>query len=303
MIETPTFVSTHWLASHLYDEALVVLEVAVHYDPSSEQLPYADEQAYQKNGHIPGAIFVDLNRWNASEAPVPFTMDKDTTSFLERLAQLGIDEEKRVVVYDRGALANAPTVHADMWASRFAWQCQVAGFDHISILNGGLFKWVNEGRPLATGMEIPETLGHLQPRSPHLEYYADAKTVTEALTDPAVTIIDALSPEQYTGAVCPFGAERAGHIPTAKNLFFPTLTDPTTGALLPDDQLREKLERLALSDLTQPLLIYCGFGIAATYLFQVFKHLGYQQIKVYDGSLLEWARFTNYPLEIGERDE
>lgn len=294
MTTVPMFVSTEWLAANLDDPQVMVLEVAVRYSGSGE--PTVDERPYREVGHIPGARFVNLARVNAPNAPIPFTLPKDLTVFYRELESLGIHAGARVVVYDRGALWDSPQAHADMWAARFAWQCHVAGLENISVLDGGWFKWQLENRPTTREMPTvtPSALGHLMP---HWEAYADQESVIKSLAGSQSELVDALSPEQYAGVSCPFGEARAGHIPGAKNLFFLTLTDAETGARLPAEQLTERLQQIGLTDPAKPVTIYCGFGIAASYLYCVLKALSYQQVSVYDGSLMEWAQFTTQPLE------
>ncbi|MDO4679962.1 MAG: rhodanese-like domain-containing protein [Aerococcus sp.] len=298
----PIFVSTKWLAEHLEDENLMIVEASVLFNRSSAPTLQSAKAAYQQ-AHIPGAHFIDLMDVNKMDGAILFTVDRKHRRMKAALEAAGATDDTQIVVYDRGAMGDAPTLHADMWAARFRWQCQLEGITNVHILDGGLSKWQLEKRPVTDEVSTV-TPGQLTEQSEQVERYATVEDVRVASQRDTAGVIDALSPDQYLGQVCPFEEERAGHIPNAKNCFFGSLTDPNTGALLPVDILKKKMEALGFTDSSQPLITYCGFGIAAAYLAQILEVIGYHHVAVYDGSLQEWALETNEPLakeDVNER--
>lgn len=296
--ETMTpFVSTQWLADHLDDPDLLVIDASVLFnDPDGEFLASGLED-YQKE-HIPGAVFADQFQLAKEDAPIPFTaIDHDV--FVAYMESLGMTNESRVVVYDGGPEV-AAEFKADSWASRLAWQLQYEGKDQVAVLEGGLAKWKADGYKV-TDEETSISPGQLD-LTRQEALYTDLEGMKALVDqeDPQTVLIDALSPDQFSGAFASFGDDRNGHIPGAFNVPYMKLEDPETGELLAADQLKEIFAESDALNPDKEVVVYCGFGVAASYVRNVLNQLGQDQVKVYDGSLMEWATQSDYPLEATE---
>lgn len=289
------FVTTEWLAKNLDKPGLRIVDATIFMDfeaEKPEQMLTSGYDHYQQ-GHIPGAIFADMFALNKPDAAIPFTLG-DRDAFIQKVTQLGLGDDQAIIVYDNG-----PDVHSGQptsyWASRLVWQLTMAGFKNAAVLDGGYSKWLQENRPVTTASKTypPATFsGTSRP-----ELYASYADVQAAITDDDVIIIDSLPPQQYRGVVNPFGDDRAGHIPTAENVFYGDLSDAVSKALSDADTLKAKFAATGALDPGKKVITYCGFGIAATWLWLVLKSLGQENVAVYDNSLSEWTADAQNPLE------
>jgi thiosulfate/3-mercaptopyruvate sulfurtransferase len=284
-------VETEWLAEHLDDPDLRVLESTVFLIRDSEAgttriVSGRDEWAA---GHISGSAFADIIE-ELSETEKPrFRFEAPSPEKLAAaFGKLGIGDESRVVIYDRAGNA---------WAARVWWMLRSAGFDNAGVLDGGWAKWTAEGRPVST--EPPSYLpATLTPR-PRPELFAQKEDVLAAIEDGATCIVNALSPENHAGTEPPYYG-RLGHIPTAVNVpsAGPTgLVDPATMTYLPIAEIRRRFEASgALAG--ERVISYCGGGIAASGTAFALHLIGVDDVAVYDGSLTEWAADPSLPLVI-----
>lgn len=290
------FISTDQLEKHLNDESLRIVDATVLYDPSKDK----NDSEYLNSGkpgylkqHIPGAIFADLFDLNESNAKVPFTFS-DSQDFAEKIQELGIGSaDTTTIIYDRGALIGAD-LPSYFWATRLAWQLQMIGVTNIKILDGGFQKWVNEGRPLASGSESYPASDFQVNFNEQLK--ADDQDLQAAIDDDQILIIDCLSPQQYAGEDSPYGEDKAGHIASSKNIFFAGLGDFESGTLLDPESIKQQFEEIGALNPDKEIITYCGFGIAATWVQYLLQALGQNQVRVYDGSLIDWHS-KNLPVE------
>lgn len=287
---TPSlFITTQWLADHLdqVGQSIVLIEASLLFDGSATSFNDQVKTAYPLylKSHIPGAYY--LNQLDTNQHDFLHFQAKSNQAFLFHLSQFGWSPDKLLIIYDRG-----PEIHmtsaASIWAARLAWQCYLAGCTHLAILEGGWLKWQRENRPTS------QTLPPLYPpktyslkAQPHLK--AEQAQVVQASKIADSLLIDALSPAQYNGQLCPFGPDKAGHIPKAFNLFFDNFTDNHSLTLLSEAQVLDQLKHI-IPQKNHPLISYCGFGVAATWIWAVLTHYGYTDVKVYDGSLEEWVQ-------------
>jgi thiosulfate/3-mercaptopyruvate sulfurtransferase len=279
-------VSTGWLAEHLGDAELRIFDVTVHLRPATPG-PYAIESglADYKAAHVPGAAFLDLARdLSDDDATLPFTMPP-----IERLAralgEAGVGPGSRVVAY---------STTTPMWATRLWWMLHASGFDNAAVLDGGFEKWKAEGRPIESGachypaaeLELTERAGA----------WADKAAVLAGVGDGAVCTINALSPSVHSGeSGTNYG--RKGHIAGSRNVPYAALLD-AAGVYRSDDELRALFD--AVGALTRPRVIcYCGGGISATMDALALTRLGHPDVAVYDGSMSEWSRDPDLPMEGG----
>ena len=279
-------VSTAWLEANLADPDLRLFDVTVHLRPATPG-PYRIEggRSDYEAAHIPGAAFLDLaGDLSDRDAPLPFTMPS-----LDRLAQAlaaaGVGRGSRVVAY----AATTP-----MWATRLWWMLRASGFDEVAVLDGGLAKWVAEGRPVEAGARTyPPAQLSLVARP---GAWADRHDVLASIDDGSVCTINALSPSIHRGeSATNYG--RKGHIKGSRNVPYAALLKPD-GAYRDDADLRASFD--AVGAFEHPRVIcYCGGGISATMDALALTRLGHPSVAVYDGSMSEWSRDPDLPMELG----
>lgn len=236
-------------------------------------------------GHIPGAVFVDvLGELADKRSKLPMMMPP-IDEFAETMSAYGVGEGTQVVLYDRGN-------HA--WAARVWWMLRVAGFNDAAVLNGGFQKWVAGKRPVSTEPgEYPNA--HFRPR-PRPELLATKEQVLKSIGDKGVSIINALSPEEFRGEKTRF--PRSGRIKGSTNVYCQALIDPKTQAFLAEAELRKKFETTGALTGKQAIT-YCGAGIAASADALALMLLGVENVAVYDGSMAEWTADPSLPMETG----
>ena len=288
----PKFVDTEWLAENIEKENIKVIDATIIFaNPEGEFIESGYDLYLER--HIPGAIFADLIAANVQDAPIPFTYpgEEQMKTFI---ASLGIQDSDYVVLYDSGPQYDVD-FKADSWASRLAWQLEAAGLKQVSVLQGGINKWLEEERPVETGDNQPESAPERSLQEV-ADKFVDQSQVIEALEDDRYLIIDVLDEAQFSGEVAPFGEDRAGHIPGAKNIFYGSLTDES-GDLLDESMLKERFDEIGALDEDKHVIVYCGFGVAASYVARAIESLGQDNVSVYDGSLQEWTENHDLPLE------
>jgi len=280
-------VSTDWLAAHLHDADVVVLDCTTHLIPNPKiTYDVVPGRKEFEEGHVQGAQFVDLLN-DLSDTGHKFRfMRQSPANFAAAIGRYGVGEHTKVILYSTTSV---------QWASRVWWLLREFGHDNAAVLDGGFAKWAREGRPTATGPS--------QPRPPHVfpvravrNLMADASDVLGAIGDTAVCTLNALRPEQHAGS----GGNtygRPGRIAGSVNVPAGALLDPDTGCFLPADRLREKFA--AVGALDRKVITYCGGGIAASADALALVMLGHTDVKLYDASMSEWAKDESLPMEVG----
>ena len=281
-------VETDWLAQHLEDPGIRVLECTVYLQPADVPGGYRVESGRAKwsEGHIPGAGFVDLQEELSDRTSKLRLMMPPAAQFAEALGRAGVGDGVRVILYDR---------NVTMWATRVWWMLRAFGFDDAAVLNGGFKKWTLEGRPVATdaGTRPARTF---TPR-PRPALMTDKAGVLGALGESGACVLNALSEEQHRGTGgATYG--RPGRIAGSVNVAARELVDPKTHAYLPADVLRAKFQAAGALD-ARRVVTYCGGGIAASSDAFILTLLGRDDVAVYDASLSEWANDPAMPMERG----
>ena len=277
-----TLVSTEWLAAHLKDPDLRILD-ASWYMPAEAR----DAKAEFAKAHIPNARFFDIDDISDHRSDLPH-MAPPVEKFMSRLRAMGVGDGHQVVVYDGSGLFSA----ARVW-----WLFKLMGQDNIAVLDGGLPKWLSEGRPVND--EDPVIRDRHMTVRRRAEMVKDVTQVSSASKLGDYEIVDARAPERFRGDVPePREGLRSGHIPGAKNVFFKSLLNG-------DQTLKSPAEVKAIFegagvDLAKPVITSCGSGVTAAVLSLALEAIGKTDHSLYDGSWTEWGAFPTVPVATGE---
>ena len=281
-IPNDPLVSTDWLAAHLGDPRVKVLDATFKL-PGVLPLPKDD---YLK-AHIPGAVFFDVDEVSDHANPLPH-MYPSADQFGRDAARLGVSNGDIVVVYDAGGWVAAP---------RAWWMFLSFGHADVRVLDGGLKKWIAEGRPIDSGQVTP-TLGTYNARFDAARVRRIEQMVAN-LAERAEQVIDARPAPRFAGAVAePRPGLRSGHIPGSRNLPYAELFDAATGVMKPLDQLRSAFGAAGV-DLAKPIVTSCGSGVSAAVLTLALYRLGIRDTALYDGSWSEWGAENGPPVVTG----
>ena len=274
-----SLVSTDWLADQLGAPHLRILD-ATWFLPDAGR----DARGEFEDGHIPGAMFFDINLISDKTSPLP-TMLPPAGQFAAQLGALGVGDGDRIVLYD-----NAPH-HT---AARAWWMLQSVGID-AALLDGGLAKWKAEGRPLERGTRAVEP-GRVT-LSPRPALVRTLDQVRANLTSRAEQIVDARSPARFTGHEPETRPGLAsGHIPGSANAAYSGFFNPD-GTWKHPTSLRLILEDEGV-EIERPVIATCGSGISAAVIVFALHLLGHPAA-LYDGSWTEWGADPSTPKATG----
>ena len=269
---TEHLVSADWLNDKLENEKLILIDVR-------------SEEDYIA-GHIPGAIHVNPktafqqedNRGVAGMLP-----PKEHVELV--LSSIGASADSEIVIYDG---------IKSLWASRGLWALEVYGHEKTALLDGSWTLWDNKGLPAST--EIPTVIGtdYKFKGDPNTNLIAGYEEVLESIGDTEKLVCDTRSPEEYAGR--DVRAERGGHIEGSKNVNWVSNAN-ADGEFLSYDEL-SKIYSDAGFDKDQTIFTLCQTAVRATHTWFVLSELlGYENVKVYDGSWIEWGNRSDLPIQ------
>ena len=302
--ETSPLVSVEWLAQHLEDRDVRAVDVRwrSRYE-NGRGISLDDREAYLA-AHIPNAVFAGM----ASELSDPDNAVPDMLAppgqFVRAMSRLGIGADTHVVAYDNMGF---PLGSARLW-----WALKYYGHDRVSVLDGGFRQWISEGQPVTT--EVPSfPTAEFVPRN-RPGWLATKKEVVAALGQSDTLLVDCLTPELYRGqGDRHLWGQRPGHIPGAVNVPYlanidPALAEATAAKrerilasgrsfrLAPLAELEALYARRGVAR-DRKVITYCGRGYAAACGLLALKHLGFQDVRLYDGSWAEWSADPDLPVE------
>jgi thiosulfate/3-mercaptopyruvate sulfurtransferase len=277
--DSSPLVSTEWVARNLTQPDLRIVD-ATYYLPAQGKNARAEYDAR----HIPGALFFDIDEIKDSNTDLPHMLPP-VDKFASRARKLGIGDGNRIVVYDANGMMGAPRV----W-----WTFRAFGARDVFVLDGGMMKWLAEGRAVDDEVPVPRER-HFTPRFDNTlvrdkqQLLANLASHREQVLDArAAGRFNATEPELWPG-------RRAGHIPGSLNLPFNQLLRPD-GTFLPVEQLRAKFAAAGI-DPKRPVVTSCGSGVTASVLALGLDVIGHRDVAVYDGSWAEWGLPGDTPVE------
>ena len=270
-------VSTGWLAAHLADPDLVVIDASWH-------MPATKREGRREflGGHIPGAAFFDLDAVSDQTSPLPHMLPSPE-DFASAMGALGVGNDMRVVVYDAAGLFSAP---------RLWWMLRIFGHDKVAILDGGLPKWTAEGRPLDAGEAHPTARSFV----PHFnaDAVAGVAEVRQALDTGSDQVLDARSADRFFGRTPePRAGLASGHMPGALNMPMTDLIE--AGRLKEPEALEAALSGIGVRG-DRPVITSCGSGVSAAIITLAMARLQWPMGRLYDGSWTEWGGRPDLPV-------
>jgi thiosulfate/3-mercaptopyruvate sulfurtransferase len=269
-------VDTQWLHEHMNDADVVLVDMS------------SDATQYQRF-HIPGAVYLGYGNLVQKRKKDKVSLRIPDERLYKILGILGISRQSHVVIYDDMGGLNA---------GRFYWELERIGHPRVSIVDGGLVKWILEGRKVDNKNVTRKPVQYAAADKIYTNDI-DLAGVRKVLESGTYTLLDVRSKEEYVGHP---KFKRTGHIPGAYLWSWDDSVAFDKGFVLkPEAQLQQSLASIGIKDKSQPLLLYCNSGHRASQTYMTLKHLGYKNIKLYDGSMAEYTRDKQAPIKQGTK--
>lgn len=277
---TSLFVASEWLAEHINDPEIQILDARM--APPGQE--HRDVPGEYRSGHLPGALFFDIEALSDHSSPLPHMMPRPE-GFAVAMRELGVHSDRHLVVYDEGDLFSAP---------RAWWMLKSFGAQKVSILAGGLAGWRSQQRPLQTGAVVASEEGEFN--------LAFEPGVVASLTDVLLAsheggaqVVDARPAPRFNAeADEPRPGLKRGHIPGSLNMPWGALVEQ--GQLKSPEALRALFEQQGI-DPQRPVIASCGSGVTAAVVVLALTALGAQELRLYDGAWSEWGGRDDLPIE------
>jgi thiosulfate/3-mercaptopyruvate sulfurtransferase len=274
-------VTTDWLAEHLHDDNLRIVDIRGKVLPASEPMPHyhAHRNDYEVS-HIPGAVFVD---WT-TDIVEPGSISYDIANpqrYKAIMEALGIGDDTFVVAYDDAE---------GMFAARLWWTMNYYGHEQVSVLDGGWQKWLAENRPVTS--EKPEIKAAIFTPNPQPEW----NTTADDILEKHPMLIDARSSAEFAGEVS--RTKRNGHIPGAVNIPRTKLVTKE-GTLRPVEELQQIFADAGIGITldAKNVVVYCNSGVSSSYNLLALRKAGFSGGRIYDGSWRDWSKDDTKSIE------
>lgn len=272
-------ISTWALESELGSEQLIVFDASWHLPVPSGAV--RDARAEYLDHHIPGALFADIDALSDQETSLPHMLSSPS-QFEAQMRALGLSRRSQVVVYDSHGLFSAP---------RLWWMLGTYGHGQVRILDGGLPKWLDEGRPVESG-QVTRKQGDFKAR------FIAGRVASLDGARSAALVLDARSAQRFQGlAPEPRPTVPSGHMPNARNLPFDSVV--RDGRLRPREELEAIFARVGVRG-GGPLVTSCGSGVTAAIISLALAEVGHSLNTLYDGSWTEFAQRCPSEVVTGE---
>lgn len=276
--ERGALVSTDWLADHLGDPAVKILDCTWHHASTN-----LDGRTQYRGRHLPGSVHFDIDNIADKSSPLPHMLPSPA-EFGKKVGLLGVSNTDRVIVYDRLFGGSA--------AARVWWMFRAFGHDAVALLDGGYAKWQAEKRPAEMAPVRPEPATFEVAFRPELvRSLADMKA---NLLTGAAQVLDARGPAKFDGSQEDvFPVKKPGHIPGSLNVPWGDFITET-GAFAGPEAIRARFAAAGV-DLTRPIVATCASGTISCVLALALHLIG-ESAAVYDGSFAEWGLADDTPI-------
>lgn len=269
----PVLVDGAWLERQLASESVVLVDMS-------------DDDTQYTRFHLPGAVRLD---YSSLLKPAPRGKPKPRLSdgeLIKLLGQLGIRRDSHVVVYDD---------MGGLHAGRLFLELERLGHPQVSVLNGGLVQWILDGRKVDNRPVVRKPVAYNAPTE-RRDNLAALDDVLQARTR-GTTLLDVRTLEEYVGDP---KQPRSGHVPGARFWPWEQAVRMDDGFVLRDAQaLRASLAAVGVRETTQPVVLYCQSGHRASQTYLTLRHLGFENVRLHAGSMLEYSQDPNAPLTRG----
>ncbi len=279
-MSTSYFVASDWLAEHISDPDIQILDARMPPPGVSDR----DIPEEYRQGHLPGALFFDIEALSDATSPYPHMMPRPE-NFAVAMRELGVDATRHLIIYDEGNLFSAP---------RAWWMLRTFGAENVSILAGGLAGWKREGLLLESGeVKAPESEFTASFDSGAIKRLTDVLVISHEGGD--IQLVDARPANRFNAEVDePRPGLLRGHIPGARNVPWNSLVD--NGELRTLDELASIFHAAGV-DIRRPVVASCGSGVTAAVVVLALATLGATDVTLYDGSWGEWGSRPDLPRE------
>lgn len=272
-------VTTNWVAEHLDDKGVIILDGSHHLPTTGRNS--ASEYAER---HISGARFFDIDGISDQNSDLPHMLPS-ADEFASKVGALGIGDDSHVVIYDTIGTTGA----ARVW-----WTFRAMGHAKVSVMDGGLPKWMEEGRQVVS--ELPNITAKQKSAKLNSSLVRSLKQMLDNIDSGQEVVVDARSAGRFNATEPePRAGMRGGHIPGSRNVPFPDVLNKDRTF----KSGREVLAAFELAgvDLTQPMVTTCGSGVTASTLALALFNAGKEDVAVYDGSWSEWGSLQDTPID------